>query len=65
MDKNDKLEKDSLGCFPEIEYFLNASLSSLLNGYVPPKELSSDNKTDDTEVLDDEFFEDVDKKVKF
>lgn len=64
MDEKDKKNEEYLDCFPEIEYFLNAHLSSLLNGYNPPKQIG-DNKKNQTEILDDDFFEDIDKKVKF
>lgn len=64
MDENEKKNEEYLDCFPEIEYFLNAHLSSLLNGYNPPKQ-KEDSKKENTEILDDNFFEDVDKKAKF
>lgn len=65
MEKDNKLNSDYIDCLPEIEYFLNANLSSLLNGYIPPKDSGNVAKVDEPEVLDDDFFEDIDKKVKF
>ena len=43
MEKDNRLNSDYIDCLPEIEYFLNANLSSLLNGYIPPKDLGEVN----------------------
>ena len=65
--EKDKLENEKIKYFiPEIEYFLNAQLSSLLDGYIPPKQNNESNVDfDDVELLDDDFFNDIDKRVKF
>ena len=66
MDKNDSKNSEFIDFFPDIEYFLNAHLSSLLNGYVPPMQNEhQESNIDDIELLDDDFFDDIDKRVKF
>ena len=62
----DKDKEEYLDLLPEIEYFLNAKLSSLLDGYEPPMQTKGkiNVKSNDTEMLEDEFFGEIDKQLK-